>query len=171
MNVREPYLQCAAPNSTQTPIFDYYQSSLITNNGRPIAMVTDKTLSRALKPFQTTSKLHVSDAIDPQGVSGLPDAHGVVMSAFDPLLGEGMADLKPVSGNLVEPLNTWQVDLPASFGRNMGYTTRFRQPLPSNATEPGDFPECHDVSFSALGRHIKRKFHLYSWEWNTHNKV
>jgi len=134
-------------------------------------MVTDKTLSRALKLFQTTSKLHVSDAIDPQGVSGLPDVHGVVMSAFDPLLGEGMADLKPVSGNLVEPLNTWQVDLPASFGRNMGYTTRFRQPLPSNATEPGDFPECHDVSFSALGRHVKRKFHLYSWEWNTHNKV
>jgi hypothetical protein len=41
------------------------------------------------------------------------------MSAFDPLLGEGMTALKPVSGDLIEPLHTWEVDLPADFDRNM----------------------------------------------------
>ena len=142
MEVRGPYLQCAAPNSTQTPIFDYYQRSLITNNGTPIAMVTEKTLSRALEIFETTPRFHATDAVDPQGVPGLPDLHGVVMSAFDPFLGEGLASLKPVSGNLIEPLNTWQVDLPANFGQNMGYTPDFCQPVAPNATEPGDTPEC-----------------------------
>jgi len=142
VDVRGPYLQCASPNSTQIPIFSYYQRSLITNNGTPIAMVTEKTLPEALRLFRTTPRLHETDAVDPKGVSGFPDVHGVVMSAFDPLLGEGMADLRPVSGSLIEPLNTWQVDLPATFGRDMGYTPPLCQPLPFNATEPGEVPEC-----------------------------
>jgi hypothetical protein len=65
MDVREPYLQCASPNSTQIPIFNYYQRSLITSNGTPIAMVTEKSLPRALHTFQTTPKLHATDGVDP----------------------------------------------------------------------------------------------------------
>ena len=51
---------------------------------------------------------------------GLPNIYDIVMSAFDPLLGEGMTALKPVSGDLIEPLQTWGVDLPADFDGNMG---------------------------------------------------
>lgn len=142
MDVRGPYLQCAAPNSSQIPIFNYYQKSLVTNNGTPIAMVTEKTLSRAIKLFRVMPNLHATNSIDPQSVPGLPDVHGVVMSAFDPFLGEGMANLKPVSGDLIEPLHTWEVDLPTNFGRNMGYTPSFCKPGASNATQPGDTPEC-----------------------------
>jgi hypothetical protein len=107
-----------------------------------VAMVTKKTLPLAVKLFDTTSKLHQTDAVDPQGAAGVPDLHGVIMTAFDPLLGEGMVPLKPVSGDLIEPLNTWQVDLPSDFGRSMGYTPSFCQPVASNDTEPGDTPGC-----------------------------
>jgi hypothetical protein len=142
MDVRGPFLQCEAPNSTQIPIFNYYQRSLYLNPAMAVAMVTKDTLPRAVKLFNTTSKLHETDAVDPPGVPGFPDLHGVIMSAFDPLLGEGMAELRPVSGNLIEPLNTWQVDLPSDFGRAMGYTPSLCQPVASNTTEPGDTPDC-----------------------------
>jgi hypothetical protein len=52
-------------------------------------MVTEKTLPRALGLFQTTPRLHATNAADPQGVPGLPDVHGVVMSASDTLLEKG----------------------------------------------------------------------------------
>jgi hypothetical protein len=58
-----------------------------------------------------------------------------------------MTALKPVSGDLIEPLHTWEVDLPADFGRNMGYTSSFCQPVASNSTEPGDTPECQMFPF------------------------
>ncbi len=142
LDVRGPFLQCEAPNSTQIPVFNYYQRSLYLNPSMAVAMVTKKTLPLAVKLFDTTSKLHQTDAVDPQGAAGVPDLHGVIMTAFDPLLGEGMVPLKPVSGDLIEPLNTWQVDLPSDFGRSMGYTPSFCQPVASNDTEPGDTPGC-----------------------------
>jgi hypothetical protein len=83
-------------------------------------MVTEKSLLRALILAQTTPRPHATSVADPQGVPGLPNVHGVVMSAFDPLLGEGMTALKPVSRDLIEPLHTWKVDLPADFDRNIG---------------------------------------------------
>jgi hypothetical protein len=110
-------------------------------------MVTKKTLPLAVELFNTTSSLHRTDAVDPPGVPGLPDLHGVVMTAFDPLLGEGLADLRPVSGELLEQLNIWQVDLPSDFGRNMGYTPSICQPVALNATEPGDTPQCQMFPF------------------------
>jgi hypothetical protein len=89
---------------------------LIAHNGNG----TEKTLPRALKLAQTTPRLRATSVADPQGVPGLPNVHDVVMSAFDPLLGEGMTALKPLSGDLIEPLHTWEVGLPADFDGNMG---------------------------------------------------
>ena len=147
IDIRGPFLQCAAPNSTQIPTFNYFQRSLYLNPGSVIAMVTKNTLPLAVELFNTTSYLHKTDAVDPQGVPGLPDLHGVVMTAFDPLVGEGLADLRPVSGDLIEPLNSWQVDLPSNFGRSMGYTPSICRPLAGNATEPGDTPQCQMFPF------------------------
>lgn len=147
MEVRKPYLQRAEPNSTQSPIFNYYQRSLVTNNGIPIAMVTEKTSPRTLELFQTTPRLHATNAADAQGMPGPPDVHGVVTSAFDPLLGKGMITLKPVSGDMIELLHTQEVDLTANFSRNIGYTPSFCQPMASNSTQPGDAPECQMFPF------------------------
>lgn len=143
MDIRGPFLQCEPPNSSQIPVFDYYQNVLYLDPVN-VAMVTKDTLPLALQLFNTTSLLHASNAVDPTGVPGYPDLHGLVMSAFDPLLGEGLSYFSFIGGNIIQSLGSsiWDVNLPANFGRSMGYTPSICQPVAANATEPGDTPEC-----------------------------
>lgn len=147
LDVRGPYLKCEAPNSTYTPFLNYYLKTLYSvNQSATIPKVTEVTLPLALNMFKDTPEIHPAVPLDPPGTPGLPDFHGVVLTAFDPFLGEGLTLLQPVSGSNIEPLNTWKVDLPANFGRSMGYTPSFCTPL-SNASQPGDTPECQMFPF------------------------
>ncbi len=138
-NVRGPYLQCESPNSTQAPVLEYYTNSLyLVNQSATIPKATNRTLPLTLELFKDKPNIHPPVPLDPPGTFGLPDVHGIVMSAFDPFLGEGAGALQPVSGSNIEPLNTWKVDLPLDFGRAMGYTPSFCP----NASFPGDTPDC-----------------------------
>ena len=126
---------------------DYYIRALYSvNQSALIPKVTSQTLPAALELFSDTPDVHPAVPIDPPGTPGLPDFHGVVLTAFDPFLGEGLTLLRPVSGANIEPLNTWKVDLPKDFGRSMGYTPSFCTPV-QNATQPGDTPECQMFPF------------------------
>ena len=168
MEIRGPFLQCEPPNSSQIPVFEYYQSMLYQDPVK-VAMVTQDTLPIALELFNTTSLLHTSNAVDPPGVPGYPDLHGLVMSAFDPLLGEGLSDFDFVGGNIVQSLGSgiWDVNLPVNFGESMGYTPSICQPVAANATQPGDTPACQMFPLQLWVHHIKRSVYLHSWQWNT----
>tara|TARA_R110002060_G_scaffold36320_7_gene47292 strand:- start:669 stop:1769 length:1101 start_codon:yes stop_codon:yes gene_type:complete len=147
LDIRGPYLKCEPPNSTYAPVMDYYIRALYSvNQSALIPKVTSQTLPAALELFSDTPDVHPAVPIDPPGTPGLPDFHGVVLTAFDPFLGEGLTLLRPVSGANIEPLNTWKVDLPKDFGRSMGYTPSFCTPV-QNATQPGDTPECQMFPF------------------------
>lgn len=143
LGIQGPFLQCEPPNSSQIPIFDYYQTVLYLDPVN-VAMVTQDTLPLALQLFNTTPLSHTSDGVDPVGVPGFPDLHGLVMSAFDPLLGEGLSDFSFVGGNIIQSLGSgiWDVNLPANFGESMGYTSSICQPVAGNDTQPGDTPGC-----------------------------
>lgn len=135
MDIRGPFFKCEPPNSSQIPVFDYYQGVLYLDLVN-VAMVTQDTLPLVLQLFNTTPLLHISNAVDPAWVLGYPDLHGLVMSAFDPLLGERLSDFSFIGGNFVQSLGSgiWDVNLPANFGKSMGYAPSICQPVAVNAT-------------------------------------
>ncbi|KAH6699072.1 hypothetical protein BKA61DRAFT_583110 [Leptodontidium sp. MPI-SDFR-AT-0119] len=96
LDVRGPYLKCEAPNSTYTPFLNYYLKTLYSvNQSATIPKVTEVTLPLALNMFKDTPEIHPAVPLDPPGTPGLPDFHGVVLTAFDPFLGEGLTLLQP----------------------------------------------------------------------------
>jgi len=143
MEIRGPFLHCEPPNSTQIPVFEYYRNMLYQDPVN-VATVTQATLPIALQLFNTTSLLHTSNAVDPSGVPGYPHLHGLVMSAFNPLLGEGLSNFDFVGGNIVQSLGSgiWNVNLPENFGESGSYTPSICQPVAVNANQPEDTPAC-----------------------------
>jgi hypothetical protein len=56
MDIRGPFFKCEPPNSSQIPVFDYYQGVLYLDPVN-VAMVTQDTLPLVLQLFNTTSHI------------------------------------------------------------------------------------------------------------------
>jgi hypothetical protein len=140
LDVRGPYLKCDEVNSTQISVLEYFQKRLISDPSTQTPKVTNSTFPLALEEFQTRPYTEINPQDPPPSV-GFPNLHGVIMVAFDPILGEGWEQLSPISGSNIEPFNTWQVDLPTNFENLTGYSIPcpFRPP---NATSTSIPPTC-----------------------------
>lgn len=106
LEVRGPYLQCGAPNSTQQPVLDYYQKALST---------------RAILTASTMPTTNLSGSYE----------YMAEFSAFVPWLGENgwtsMAKKVDINVKTTGPdvYNNWDVDIPSDY--SIGYTLNFTQ--------------------------------------------